>query len=95
VGIVQASPFATAFTIGLAANLSARFLRIPRTVVLVPGLLVLVPGSLSYQSLLYIFQNDSTDAVSLGVHALLAAILIVAGVLTSQLIAPQTRRVLP
>jgi uncharacterized membrane protein YjjP (DUF1212 family) len=93
-GIVQASPFATAFTIGLATNLSARFLRIPQTVVLVPGLLVLVPGSLSYQSLLYIFQNDSTDAVSLAVHALLAAILIVAGFLTSQLISPPPRRAL-
>ncbi|HYZ16230.1 MAG TPA: threonine/serine exporter family protein [Candidatus Acidoferrum sp.] len=91
-GIIQASPFATAFTIGLAANLAARFLRIPQAVVLVPALLVLVPGSISYESLLYIFQADQTDALSLAVRALLAAILIVSGFLTSQLVFPATRR---
>jgi uncharacterized membrane protein YjjP (DUF1212 family) len=90
-GITQASPFATAFVIGLATNLAARYLRIPPAVVLVPGLLVLVPGSVSYESLLYVFQADSTDALSLAVRALLAAILIVAGFLTSQLIAPPAR----
>lgn len=91
-GIVQASPFATAFSIGLAANFAARFLRIPQSVVLVPALLVLVPGSISYESLLYIFQADQTDALSLAVRALLAAILIVSGFLTSQLVFPATRR---
>ncbi len=90
-GIVQASPFATAFAIGLATTLAARALGVPQSVVLVPALLVLVPGSLSYESLLYVFQADATDAVSLAVRALLAAILIVAGFLTSQLIAPPVR----
>ena len=91
-GITQASPFATAFVIGLATNLAARYLRIPQAVVLVPALLVLVPGSVSYESLLYVFSADATDAVSLAVRALLAAILIVAGFLTSQLVAPPPRR---
>ena len=91
-GITEASPFATAFSLGLATNWTARFLRIPQAVVLVPALLVLVPGSLSYESLLYVFQADPTDAVSLAVRALLAAILIVAGFLTSQLLAPPSRR---
>jgi uncharacterized membrane protein YjjP (DUF1212 family) len=92
VGIVQASPFATAFTIGLVTDLAARYLRFPQSVVLVPALLVLVPGSISYESLLYVFQADQTDAVSLGIRALLAAILIVSGFLTSQLVAPPARR---
>ncbi len=61
-GVTQASPFVTAFAIGLATNLAARYLRIPQAVVLVPGLLVLVPGSLSYESLLYVFGGDVTDA---------------------------------
>ena len=91
-GIVQAAPFATAVVIGLATNLIARYLQIPQAVVLVPGLLVLVPGSLSYESLLYVFQSDTVDAVSLGVRALLASILIVAGFLASQLVAPPPRR---
>ena len=92
-GITQAAPFATAFAVGLVTNFAARYLRIPRSVVLVPALLVLVPGSVSYESLLSVFQSDTTDAVSLAVRALLAAILIVAGFLTSQLLAPPARRV--
>lgn len=88
-GVTEASPFATAFVIGLVTTLAARYLRIPQAVVLVPGLLVLVPGSLSYESLLYVFQADATDALSLGTRALLSAILIVAGFLTSQLLTPQ------
>ncbi len=91
-GITQASPFATAFAIGIATNLAARAIGVPQSVVLVPSLLVLVPGSLSYESLLYVFQADATDAVSLAVRALLASILIVAGFLTSQLFAPSLRR---
>jgi len=91
-GVTQASPFATAFGIGLVTTLAARYLRIPQSVVLVPGLLVLVPGSLSYESLLYVFQGDVTDGLSLGTRALVSAILIVAGFLTSQLLAPSPRR---
>jgi len=91
-GITQGSPFATAFVMGLATNLAARYLRIPRAVVLVPALLVLVPGSVSYESLLYVFQTDATNGLSLAVRALLAAILIVAGFLTSQLVAPPPAR---
>ena len=94
-GITQATPFVTAFAIGLATNLAARYLRIPQAVVLIPGLLVLVPGSISYESLLYVFQADTTDALSLAARALLAAILIVAGFLTSQLLAPPPRRSTP
>ncbi|BDE06712.1 membrane protein [Vulcanimicrobium alpinum] len=90
-GITQTAPFATAFAIGLLATLAARYLRIPPPIVLVPSLLVLVPGSLSYESFLYVFQADATDALSLAVRALLAAILIVAGFLTSQLLAPAER----
>ena len=92
-GLAQAVPFATALAIGLMTNFAARYLRIPRAVVLIPGLLVLVPGSVSYQSLLYLFQADPTDAVSLALRALLAATLIVAGFLTSQLVAPTRRTV--
>jgi uncharacterized membrane protein YjjP (DUF1212 family) len=91
-GIVEANPFATAFTIGLVTDLAARYLRIPQSVVLVPALLVLVPGSISYESLLYVFQADQSDAISLAMRALLAAILIVSGFLTSQLVALPTRR---
>jgi len=54
--------------------------------VLVPGILVLVPGSLSYESILYVFQNDVTNALDIAVDVGLAAIFIVAGTLLSQII---------
>ncbi len=89
-GITEATPFATAFAVGVVTNVAPRVLRVPAPVVLVPALLVLVPGSLSYESLLYVFRDDSTDGISLAVRALLAAILIVGGFLTSQLVAPRS-----
>lgn len=82
----QVSAFGAAFVVGSVTNLGARYLHIPQAVVLVPGILVLVPGSLSYESILYVFQNDVTKAVDIGVDAGLAAILIVAGTLLSQLL---------
>lgn len=88
IGFTQITPFLTAFVIGSAGNLLARFLHVPQSIVLVPGLLVLVPGSLSYESILYIFQSDTNDAVTLLTRALLAAVLIVSGFLLSQLVFP-------
>ncbi len=82
----QVAAFGSAFIVGVLTNLAARYLRIPQAVMLIPGILVLVPGSLSYESILAIFQTDITNAVSLAVDAVLAAILIVAGTLLSQLI---------
>jgi uncharacterized membrane protein YjjB (DUF3815 family) len=51
-----------------------------------------VPGSLSYESILYVFQNNVGSALDVAIDAGLAAILIVAGTLLSQiLITPQRR----
>jgi uncharacterized membrane protein YjjB (DUF3815 family) len=62
---------------------------------LIPGILVLVPGSLSYESILAVFQTDITNAVNLGVDAVLASILIVAGTLLSQLAVRAFSPILP
>jgi uncharacterized membrane protein YjjB (DUF3815 family) len=88
----QVAAFGSAFVVGIMTSLGARYLKIPQAVVLVPGILVLVPGSLSYESILYVFQNDITNALDIGVDAALAAILIVAGTLLSQIVlAPYSR----
>ncbi|MGH8163821.1 MAG: threonine/serine exporter family protein, partial [Rhodanobacteraceae bacterium] len=86
--IHQVAAFVSAFICGLVANLGARFLRVPQPVFLVPALLVLVPGSLSYRSVLYIFSSNYTDAATLALNAIVVGILIVAGLLLSQLIFP-------
>ncbi len=82
----QVAAFGSAFVVGVLTNLAARYLRIPQAVMLIPGILVLVPGSLSYESILAVFQTDVTNAVNLAVDAVLASILIVAGTLLSQLL---------
>ncbi|MDQ2872501.1 MAG: threonine/serine exporter family protein [Candidatus Eremiobacteraeota bacterium] len=88
--IHQIGAFVSAFICGLVANLGARFLRVPQPVFLVPALHVLVPGSLSYRSVLFIFSARYGDAASLAFNALVVGILIVAGLLLSQLIFPSS-----
>lgn len=85
----QVTPFLAALLCGLVANFGAKYLRVPQPVFLVPALHVLVPGSLSYQSVLWFVSSQNyEDAASLAVNAVIAAILIVAGLLLSQLIVP-------
>jgi uncharacterized membrane protein YjjP (DUF1212 family) len=91
----QVAAFGSAFIVGTIANLAARYVRVPQAVMLIPGILVLVPGSLSYESILAVFQTDITNAVNLGVDAVLASILIVAGTLLSQLAVRAFSPILP
>jgi uncharacterized membrane protein YjjP (DUF1212 family) len=88
--IHQVAAFLSALICGVVANLGARFLRVPQPVFLVPALHVLVPGSLSYRSVLYIFSAQYNDAGTLALNAIVVGILIVAGLLLSQLIFPST-----
>jgi uncharacterized membrane protein YjjP (DUF1212 family) len=88
-GAHQVTPFIAALVCGLVANLGARYLRVPQPVLLVPAVHVLVPGALSYQSVLWVVSTKNyTDAATLAINAVVAAILIVAGLLLSQLIFP-------
>jgi uncharacterized membrane protein YjjP (DUF1212 family) len=85
----QVTPFIAALVCGLVANGGARYLRVPQPIFLVPALHVLVPGALSYQSVLWVVSAQNyMDAATLAVNAVIAAILIVAGLLLSQLIVP-------
>jgi uncharacterized membrane protein YjjB (DUF3815 family) len=91
----QVTAFVSAFVCGLVSNAGARLLRVPQPVFLVPALHVLVPGSLSYESILYVFSQKYVDAATLGVNAIIAGVLIVAGLLLSQLLFPASTIGLP
>jgi uncharacterized membrane protein YjjP (DUF1212 family) len=80
--------FLAALVCGTVANVGARFLRVPQSIMLIPALLVLVPGSLSYESVLFAFSQNVNTAVLLAGNAVFAAIQIVAGLLLSQLLLP-------
>jgi uncharacterized membrane protein YjjB (DUF3815 family) len=88
-GAHQVAPFLASLCCGLVANGGAKFLRVPQPVFLIPALHVLVPGSLSYQSVLWVVShNNYADAAALAMNALIVAVLIVAGLLLSQLLVP-------
>ena len=82
------SAFLAAFVCGIVANTGARFLRVPQAIMLVPALIVLVPGSLSYESVLFVFQRNIDTALILAANTIVAAIQLVAGLLLSQLVLP-------
>ncbi|HTX58950.1 MAG TPA: threonine/serine exporter family protein [Verrucomicrobiae bacterium] len=82
------SPFLSALVCGVVANLGARWLRVPQAIMLIPALTVMVPGSLSYQSVLFAFQQNIDTALTLATNAAFAAIQLVAGLLLSQLMVP-------
>jgi len=81
----QVATFGGALVVGVLTTLGARYARIPQAVLLVPGLLILVPGALSYESILYILQNDVADSATIVANSVIAAVEIVAGLLLAQL----------
>jgi uncharacterized membrane protein YjjP (DUF1212 family) len=83
-------PLVAALICGLVASLGARFLRVPQPVMLVPAILALVPGSLSYQSILFAVESRYSESFQTAANAVVAAILLVAGLLLSQLLLPAT-----
>ncbi len=90
----QVATFAAAFAVAVFANVGARYLRVPRAVLLIPGVIMIVPSSLSYESILYIIQSNAADAGPIALNAVVASVEIVSGVLLAQLIVAP-RRITP
>jgi uncharacterized membrane protein YjjP (DUF1212 family) len=88
----QVATFGGALCVGIGAKIVSRYVRVPETVLLIPGLLVLVPGALSYESILYVLQSDTTNAGTVAVTSVVAAVEIVSGLLLSQLFFTPVRR---
>ncbi len=88
----QVATFGAALVVGILANVGARFVRLPQAVLLIPGILIIVPGALSYESILFLLQNNAADAATIAANASIAAVEIVAGLLLSELIVAPVRR---
>lgn len=78
--------FAPALTVGLGANLFARWTGHPVALFQVPGVMILVPGSLGLHSLLALLNHDVLPGVESGFATFLAASSLVAGLLFANLI---------
>lgn len=84
--------FAGAFAVGLGSNLYARVFDRPEAITEVPGILVLVPGSIGFQGITAMLDNEVISGVETGFRMLLIAISLVAGLLISNLVLPTRRR---
>jgi uncharacterized membrane protein YjjP (DUF1212 family) len=85
---LELGSFAGALVIGVVANVYARWLDRPASIVLVPGLSLLVPGSIGYRSLMLLMEQNVTVGVEAGFTMLLTAASLVAGLLVANVVGP-------
>jgi uncharacterized membrane protein YjjP (DUF1212 family) len=87
----ELGPCLGAFLVTGGSNLYARVLRRPGRVLLVPSILFLVPGSIGFQSVSFLLEEDVFSGVSHAFRMALAGIALVAGVLFANLLIPPRR----
>ena len=75
------SNFVPATIVGILSEVSARYLKQPAIVFIIPGIIPLVPGLGMYNTMLYLVQENYELATSTGVTALLVGGAISLGVL--------------
>jgi uncharacterized membrane protein YjjP (DUF1212 family) len=83
--------FAGSLAVGAASNVYARLLRRPAAVTLVPGILLLVPGSIGFRSLASLLDREVVLGVDTAFRMVLMAMALVAGLLISNIVAPEGR----
>lgn len=77
--------------VGVAGNATARLLRRPASLVLIPGILLLVPGSLGYRSLAELLAGDVVAGVARAVQVGMIAVALAAGQVVAHAIVPPRR----
>lgn len=75
------SNFVPATIVGILSEVSARFLKQPAIIFVIPGIIPLVPGLGMYNTMLYLVQENYDLAVSTGVTAIFVGGAISLGVL--------------
>ncbi|MEG1410557.1 MAG: threonine/serine exporter family protein [Terrisporobacter sp.] len=73
--------FLAAILVSLASEILARKLKQPAIVFVIPGIILLVPGLGMYNTMLYLVQNDYTQAIAKGADVLFVGGAISMGVL--------------
>lgn len=83
--------FAGAVLVSAAANVCARLMDQPASLMVVPGILFLVPGSLGFLSVRSLLENDVPGAVATGFRMFLVAMALAAGTLVATAAVPPRR----
>ncbi len=77
-----------AFLAGMISNLFARWKRRPAVTLLVPSIILLVPGSIGYEGMSLMMENDVMSGVGSVFTALLVGVSLVAGLLLANVMLP-------
>ncbi len=83
--------FAGAFAVGAGSNAYARALRRPATETLVPAILLLVPGSVGFQGISALLNQDTLTGIDTLFHMFVVAAAIVTGLLVANATVPPRR----
>jgi uncharacterized membrane protein YjjP (DUF1212 family) len=83
--------FLGALAVGLLGNAYARASRRPSLVAVLPGILLLVPGSVGFQAVSAMLQDEVLTAVQTAFAALMAAVALAAGLLVANAALPPRR----
>jgi uncharacterized membrane protein YjjP (DUF1212 family) len=83
--------FVGALAVGLLGNAYARLSRRPSLVAVLPGILLLVPGSVGFEAVSAMLQDEVLTAVQTAFTALMAAVALAAGLLVANSTLPARR----
>jgi uncharacterized membrane protein YjjP (DUF1212 family) len=87
----EAGPFLGALVVGLIANLYARALDRPASVLLTPGILLLVPGSVGYRAVDLFLARDAVAGTETVFQVAFVAIALAGGLLLAGVLLPPRR----
>ncbi len=92
-GNIVLSSFLAAITVGILGEYFARYTKKPATLYVTPGIIPLVPGAGMYYTMLFIIENDYTNAMSKSTETFFIALSIAIGIIISSAFSKSIRRV--
>jgi len=77
--------------LGLSSNIFGKLISKPISIMLVPGIILLVPGSLGFQSISNLVDNQTLKGVESAFSMTITAVSLVAGLVLSNIINPSKK----
>jgi uncharacterized membrane protein YjjB (DUF3815 family) len=90
-GGVEFGILLAALVVGVLGNLLGRWLRLPASLVRVPGIILLVPGALGYRTVTNVLINANPNPQETALFAAILVVALVGGLLIGNTIVPPRR----
>ncbi len=85
-GSTALSIFLASFVLGLSSNMFGMLTNKPITIMLAPGIILLVPGSLGFQSISNLLDNETLKGVETAFSMTITSVSLVAGLVLSNIV---------